>query len=106
MATKDLIRRLENAPDFGYDDEEVELSKRYEWRWDQSSYKPKVILGKKKDRIVDKDYIVADAMNKEAFEDEIRRRAKGWTLVRVDTLTKATAERPGAYSALLERERK
>ena len=38
LSTNQLIRRIETAPDFGYDDEEVELSRRLAqknkaWKW-------------------------------------------------------------------------
>jgi len=38
MKTEDLIKRMENAEDFRYDDEEIELSERLfkegkTWRW-------------------------------------------------------------------------
>lgn len=42
-----LIRRMENAPDFGYDDEEAELTRRLKlgrqaWRWSGDFFRPRV----------------------------------------------------------------
>jgi hypothetical protein len=47
MSTPDLIRRMERAPDFGYDDEEVALTARLRekgqaWRWDQRTFTNRV----------------------------------------------------------------
>lgn len=44
-----LIRRIENAPDFGYDDEAVELSARLarqgkDWRWSDGLFNPSIIV--------------------------------------------------------------
>lgn len=48
--TEHLIQRIEKAPDFGYDDEEIELSRRLRaegktWKWDNTClFKPKIIV--------------------------------------------------------------
>lgn len=49
ISTGNLVRRMERAPDFGYDDEQVELSRRLReqgktWRWSDSFTKPQVII--------------------------------------------------------------
>ncbi|MBM4646560.1 hypothetical protein GS464_29535 [Rhodococcus hoagii] len=49
VATSALIRRMETAQDFGYDDEEVELSRRLReqgktWRWSDDFYNPRVVI--------------------------------------------------------------
>lgn len=46
-----LIRRMENAPDFGYDDESYELTRRLainglSWRWKQIQGKERVDIYK------------------------------------------------------------
>lgn len=51
MRTKALIRRMEQAGDFNYDDEQVELSRRlsaegYAWKWSRDFYNPHVIVYK------------------------------------------------------------
>lgn len=51
LSDAQLIRRMENAPDFGYDDEEVELSRRLKlgglaWRWSNDMFNPKVVVYK------------------------------------------------------------
>ena len=48
---KHLIKRMEAAEDFGYDDEEVELKKLLtarglNWKWNDSMFSPKVIVYK------------------------------------------------------------
>ena len=47
MSDRQLIGRMEAAPDFGYDDEEVELSRRLKlgglaWRWSNDMFNPRV----------------------------------------------------------------
>ena len=47
LSDKQLIHRMETAPDFGYDDEEVELTRRLKlgglaWRWSNDLFNPKV----------------------------------------------------------------
>lgn len=44
-----LIRRIENAPDFGYDDESVELSSRLarqgkDWKWGEGFFNPSIVV--------------------------------------------------------------
>ena len=48
-STKRLIERIEKAPDFGYDDEEVELRRRLRlegksFHWNDSLSNPKIII--------------------------------------------------------------
>ncbi|MFC5937539.1 MULTISPECIES: hypothetical protein [Mycobacterium avium complex (MAC)] len=43
VTDKELIRRINRAPDFGYDDEAIELSRRLhergrDWRWARNSH--------------------------------------------------------------------
>ena len=49
---KYLAKKMEKAPDFGYDDEEVELTKLLEkkglnWKWEQKFRNSQVIIYKK-----------------------------------------------------------
>ncbi len=49
LSDKRLIKQMENAPDFGYDDEERELSRRLAlgglaWRWSGDFYNPTVVV--------------------------------------------------------------
>lgn len=49
LSTGNLVRRMEQAADFGYDDESVELSRRLrgqgkDWRWSESFTYPQVII--------------------------------------------------------------
>lgn len=51
LSDAQLIRRMENAEDFGYDDEEVELSRRLKlgglaWRWSGDFFRPNVEIYK------------------------------------------------------------
>lgn len=44
-----LIRRMESAEDFAYDDEAVELSRRLgeralDWKWSEDFYNPRVVV--------------------------------------------------------------
>ena len=46
-----LIKRINSAPDFGYDDEEYELSRRakeqnFTYRWTEKIANPKIIITK------------------------------------------------------------
>ena len=46
---RQLIRRMETAKDFAYDDEAVELSRRLgeralNWRWSEDFYNPRVVV--------------------------------------------------------------
>lgn len=48
-STKALIRKIEKAPDFGYDDEAYELSRRLKakgktWRWGESWNTPAFVI--------------------------------------------------------------
>jgi hypothetical protein len=52
FSTDRLIKRMESASDFGYDDEEIELTRRgkekgFTWGWDQSSLSANKIIIKK-----------------------------------------------------------
>lgn len=47
LSDEALINRMNRAPDFGYDDEEVELTRRLKlgglaWRWSQDMFNPRV----------------------------------------------------------------
>lgn len=47
LSTAALVRRMNSAPDFGYDDEAVELTRRLgaegrDWRWSGSYTSPRV----------------------------------------------------------------
>lgn len=47
MSNAQIIRRMEQAEDFGYDDEAVELNRRLKlgglaWKWSGDFYRPKV----------------------------------------------------------------
>lgn len=49
ISTGNLVRRMERLPDFAYDDEQVELSRRLReqgktWRWSESFTNPQVII--------------------------------------------------------------
>ncbi|MFI8696739.1 hypothetical protein [Dietzia maris] len=49
VTTSELIRRMETAEDFGYDDEEVELTRRLAdegktWRWSEDFFNPRVVI--------------------------------------------------------------
>jgi hypothetical protein len=49
MSDAALIRRMERAGDFKYDDEQVELNRRlegtgYAWRWSKDFFHPHVIV--------------------------------------------------------------
>jgi hypothetical protein len=44
-----LIRRIQNAPDFGYDDEAVELNRRLAlrgqtWKWSEDFFNPSIVI--------------------------------------------------------------
>lgn len=44
-----LIERIQNAPDFGYDDEAVELNRRLAlrnqtWEWSKDFFRPSVVI--------------------------------------------------------------
>ena len=46
-STPELVRQIEGAPDFGYDDEEYELTRRLKlkgmsWRWNRKTPREKV----------------------------------------------------------------
>lgn len=49
VSTAALVRRMERAPDFGYDDEQIELSRRLReqgktWRWTQDFHNPRIVV--------------------------------------------------------------
>jgi hypothetical protein len=51
-----LIRKMERSPDFGYDDEEVALTKYCEkngvfWCWNDNLFKPEVLITDNKNDI-------------------------------------------------------
>lgn len=48
-STSRLVKRMEDAEDFGYDDEEIELRRRLrktnqDWKWNDSLSNPKIII--------------------------------------------------------------
>ena len=66
LSDAQLIRRMENAPDFGYDDEEVELSRRLKlgglaWKWSSDLFNPKVEVYKPEVEVSDESGIVTSA---------------------------------------------
>jgi len=45
LTLEQLIHRIESAPDFGYDDEEIEMRRRgIKYKWSDSLSNPKIII--------------------------------------------------------------
>jgi hypothetical protein len=75
-----LIGKIEKAPDFGYDDEEAELSKickekNIAWFWDDGIYNPEIILMEKTEenlnKIVDLRFMKGIDKSKEEMKERI-----------------------------------
>lgn len=55
LSDRELIARMQHAPDFGYDDEEVELTRRLgaqglKWRWGGDFFRPSIEVYKPEDQ--------------------------------------------------------